>query len=367
MATDPNERVIRRAERPVAPRPEFAEALLTRLLAQLEPETGDSTTHAKETTMTTAIAIPGTAARPAIRPTRAGTERPAGHARRSWLLTHAATAALLLLTLVSGLFAFGTPRDWTPRSWGLFEQAPTGVENELIARADVATIPDFPVPFTGINRFTLAPGATLTSGPDSGYGDGLYLFVVEAGSVSLTADGPAELTTARDDRATPVANGAETVLVAGDRGVLWPGTAATWRNAGTQPAVVLNAAVGETVDSVPAEIESEDLVKSLAVVWPEFPASFAFHRLAFEPGASLPVADLPGLMMLAVDAGSLDVPLETGPDTPIRIRDFDAREGLVAGDWDIAPSESFHNSGTEPAVVYVLLAVSTGPPATPGP
>lgn len=359
MATDPVERVLRRAERPIDPRPEFAEALLTRLLAQLEPQTGSATTNAKEKTMTTAIELPGAVPRPVVRPARARAERPAGQARRSWLLTQVATAALLLLTLSSALISFSGPRNW---GW-IGRQSP-GVENELIARADVAMMPNFLLQFTGITRFTLAPGQLLTSGPESTYGDGVYLFLVEAGTVSLMADGPAELMAGGNDTATPMASGAEAILTAGDRGVLWPGTAATWRNDGPQPAVVLNAAVGEAVGDY--DLEEESLVRSMSIGWPEHPVSFAFHRLTFEPGASLPVAELPGLWVLGVDRGSLEIPLETGPDTPIRIRDFDASDGLVAGDWEIAPGEALHNSGPEPAVVYILLVESTGPPATPG-
>lgn len=363
MATDPIERAIRQAERPIDPRPEFAEALLTRLLAHLEPKPGDPTTDAKESTVTTQIAMPAGTGIPAPRPAWWRDTRHTGHKRRSWALTHLATAALLLLTLVSGLIAFGTPRDWTPRNWGLFTQSSPDVENELIGRAEVAAFPDYVTNFTGIVRLTLAPGQSLASGPDSIYGDGLYLFVVEAGSVSLTADGPAELTTGGNDTAAPMENGVESILVAGDRGVLWPGTAATWRNAGPQPAVVLHAAIGEAVGWF--DIEEDQLTRSLSFPWPTLPATFALHRLVFEPGASLPVADLPGLMMLGVDSGSLDVPLQAGPDAPIQIRSFGVDDPFLADAWKLAPGESFRNSGTEPVVVYVLLGESTGPPATP--
>jgi hypothetical protein len=190
--------------------------------------------------------------------------------------------------------------------------------------------------------------------------------MVESGALTLTADGRAELTPAGTDQATPLARGTDAVVPAGERGVLWPGTAGTWRNAGQEPVVVLNAAIGEATSGT-SEVESEEIFKSLSIGWPALPASFAFHRVTLAPGASLPVAALPGLWILGVDAGTLDVPLTTGAGTPARVRGFDAGDGLGVDTWSISAEGEFHNSSSEPAVVYVLLAESTAPPATPGP
>jgi hypothetical protein len=276
------------------------------------------------------------------------------------MLAAGATAALLLLTLASGLFAFGD----TP-TWSLFQQSTRGVENELIARAEVEITSDsFLNTFTGISRFTLAPGGILTSGPDSEYGIGVYLFEVESGSLTLTADGRAELLTGDTEVATPLASGAAGVMNAGDRGVLWPETKATWSNDGQEPVVVLIATAGEAVDSVVA-VEQVDLVKSFSTGWPEPPATFAFHRLTFEPDASLAVAELPGLLMLGVESGSLGVPLANADGTPARIREFRPNDGFVASDWTIQTDGEFHNSGSEGVVVYALLAEPANSPATP--
>ena len=352
MATDPIERLFRAADIPIEPRTEFSEALLSQLLDHLE---GDQPTNdGKETTMAKVIAMPPLAGTPGFSPTL----RP--WARPSFTLANFATAALLLLTLAGGLFAFGAPRNW-----GMFDESSPGVENELIARADVETLSDsFLNTFTGISRFTLEPGATLTSGPDSEYGDGVYLFEVESGSVTLTADGRAEMMTEESDQATPLASGTDVVLAAGDRGVLWPEVTATWRTDGPGPAVVLIAAAGEAVDSVVA-VDEVNLVKSFSTGWPELPATFAFHRLTFEPDASLPVVELPGLMMLAVETGSLGVPLANADGTPSRVREFRPGDGMIASDWTIAGDGELHNPGSEPVVVYALLAVSAETAATP--
>lgn len=160
------------------------------------------------------------------------------------------------------------------------------------------------------------------------------------------------------DQGTPMPDGATATLQAGDRGVIWPGTATTWRNDGHEPTVVLIAAAGELTESA-SEIDQIDLVKSFSIGWPEPPATFSFRRLTFEPGASLPVAEVPGLMMLAIASGEIDVPLSN------RDRTFGPLEGFVSSDWDLALDGDLRNSGSEPAVIYVLLGESTEPAATP--
>jgi hypothetical protein len=73
----------------------------------------------------------------------------------------------------------------------------------------------------------------------------------------------------------------------------------------------------------------------------------------------LAVAVLPGLMMIAIESGEIDVPLSN------RSRGFGPLEGFVASDWDLALDGDLHNSGSEPAVIYVLRGESTEPAATP--
>jgi hypothetical protein len=361
MATDPIERILRHADRPLKPRDAFADALLDRLLAQLEGTTESDV--AKEDSMTTEIAFPAPAiGRSAPRPAWWREARQAGHKRRGWVLTDLATAALLLLTIVSAFFAFGGPRSWafTGRS------TPQAVD-ELIARAEVTELGPYVSEYTGINRFVLDPGESVTLGPESEWGDALYLFLVESGTVGMTVDGPAVLGTGEEGAATSIASDAEVILTAGDRGAVQPGTPGTWRNAGSEPATLLEAPIGEAVDISSLGIEYKEVVYAHTIAWSQFPAVFALHRLTFEPGASLPVSDLPGLMMLGVDAGSLDVSLQTGQGTPTRTRDFDAGEGLRTDVWQIAPDGEFRNSGAEPAVVYALLGESAGSAATPTP
>jgi hypothetical protein len=48
-----------------------------------------------------------------------------------------------------------------------------------------------------------------------------------------------------------------------------------------------------------------------------------------------------------------------------RDRTFGPVEGFVSSDWDLALEGDLRNSGTEPAVIYVLLGESIEPAATP--
>ena len=359
MHPDPLDRLIQAAETPIDPRPQFADALLRTLLAQIEVDQSDR--EEEETTMHTAIATPPIAGSSSPRPFGWKKSHRTGARARSLLPSHLATAALLLLTLVGGLYAVAGGRNL-----GVLHQTSPSVENELIAGADVETMPDTRpamYTFTGISRFTLEPGETLESGPDTYYADGLYLFEVESGTLSIESTGPTELTTGGADQGTALPAGGNATLQAGDRGVLLPGALTTWRNDGQDPTVVIIAAAGEATSSS-SEVDQIDLVKSLTIGWPDPPATFAFRRLTFEPGASLPVADLPGLMLIAVNSGEIDVPLSNA-DGSTQDRGFGPLEGFVTTNWHLAPDGDLHNSGSEPAVIFVLTGESTlpAPPA----
>lgn len=360
MTSDPIERLLQAADCPIDPRPEFADELLETLLARLNDDSDK--TEERETAMSSVIAVPPMTDASERRPLPWRRPHAARSAGRSSVLGYASTAALLLLTLIGGLYAADAPRQW-----GLIGYEATGVENELIASADVESIPDdFHTTFIGISRLTLEPGETLDSGPDSSYGVGVYLFEVESGSVAIAATGQSELTPAGSNGGTPMAEGGETILEAGGRGVLWPGTATIWRNDGTEPVVVLIAAVGEAVDFDSVDPLEQVLVKSQSMDWPELPATFTLRRLTFDSGASFPVAELPGLLVLGVESGEIYVPL-ANLDGSTRDRSFGPRDGYVATDWTVAPDGDLRNSGSEPAIVYALLGESIGPAATPSP
>jgi hypothetical protein len=357
MERDPVERLLQAADTPREPRPQFADALLRTLLAQIDGD--QSEREGEKTTMNTAVVTPPVAG--SASPVSGWWwPRPAGNQKRSRVLSYLASAALLLLTLVGGLYAMGSPRDYL----GLLPQSSPDVENELIASAAVETMPDVlpgAFTYTGMSRFTLEPGESMEFGPDREYGDGVSLFEVEAGALSLESTGPTELMTGGSDQGTPLPDGANATLQAGDRGVLWPGTAATWRNDGQEPTVVLYAGAGELTNPVNYTVDEITLVKSMTIGWPDPPATFTFRRLTFEPGASLPAAEAPGLMLLAVASGEIDVSLDNGDRT------FGPVDGtkFVAENRHLAPDGDLRNSGSEPAVVYVLLGESTEPAATP--
>jgi hypothetical protein len=361
MHPDPLDRLIQAAETPIDPRTEFADALLHDLLAQLEVD--QSERAEKETTVNTAIATSPMSGNPSPRLVGRKTAHRIDSPRRSFLLSHLATAALLLLTIVGGLYAVGTPGNLS-----LLRQSSPSVDNVLIASADVETMPETGLAnltYTGIARFTLEPGESMDSGPASYYGDGVYLFEVEAGVLSLASNGPTELLVGGSKQGTRVSEGANATLQTGDRGVIWPGVATTWRNDGQVPTVVLIAGAGEATNTA-SEFDLIDLVKSSTMRWPEPPVMFTFRRLTFEPGASLPIKDLPGLMMIAVATGEIDVPISYADGTTSD-RGFGPLEGFVVTNWHLATDGDLHNSGSESVVIYVLAGESTVPAATPAP
>jgi hypothetical protein len=358
MTSDHVERLIQAADAPLEPRRQFADDLLDHLLEQLT--VAQSGNEGETTDMSTAIAFPANSGTLTPSPSEIKPSTSIGPARKPTVMTLLATAALLVLALVGGLYAAGVPLNAV-----LINQSSPGVENELIAQAEAETDEsDYSTTFTGISRIVIEPGESLESGPDTYYGDGLFLFEVESGTLAIESVGAVEFLIDGADRGTPMPEGGDGDLKAGDRAVLWPETVTTWRNDGSESAVILIAAVGEVTETA-SDVDQVDLVKSFSAIWPEPPATYSLHRLTFESGASLPVAELPGLMMIGVDSGEIGVPLSNGEGNPDRERSFDSREGFVVSDWDLAETGDLRNSGSEPAVIYVLLGESIDMQATP--
>jgi sugar lactone lactonase YvrE len=125
MASDPVERLLGGIDRPLSPRPEFAEALLDRLLVELERETdriGDASDPSQMDTMSD-----GTERLPAF--PRPGVPLPAwpgGPRRWERPLAFLATAALVVLTLMSSYLAFGPGRPGRQADNGTFLPAIRG-------------------------------------------------------------------------------------------------------------------------------------------------------------------------------------------------------------------------------------------------
>jgi hypothetical protein len=348
--SDSIERWVQSVEISIQPRSDFEKALLARLLTELDGQSHEDVPT--EGTMESSL----TQVPDLNRPLAAVRESPASGEPGAWLqanfISYVAIAAVMVIALAGGLIA-----TVSPRHSGLVTTSTPEVEVEVISSAWIESIPDtYTQTYTGIDRIILASGQQLESGPDTAYGDGVYLFKVEAGPVYVTFDGSAAVKAGGASNATPVASTEEVSLQAGDTGIIWPGTMAIWRNDGTQPVVVLNAAIGEAVD-VQIDYEQETILKSLTIGWPQLPATFSFLRLTFAPGASLSAEDLPGLMLLAPEDGEVTVPLLNADGTS-RDRSFTPGDGFVASDWNLDTNGQFSNSGTNSVIVYVLLGQS---------
>lgn len=354
MATDPVARLLEAVDHPIAPRAAFAEALLDRLLAELEGGPGPAR-RPQEAPMTDATSVRFPSSVPLRSAPEANRAAIAGRPRRA--MAHLAFAALLLLTLGSAFIAFGG------RQWGATPAPAPGGVDQLLVRASSSTPPTSTGRWTGIERLTIAPGTTLAVGPGAEYVEGIFLFVVESGAVEFEAEGDAGYVRAKDpaDRIAPIAPGETAALTVGDRGFVPSRVFAQWRNVGTEPAVLLDGSLAAT-DTGSAEGQ-RSLVATYGLAWPEPAVGLELHRVSLEPGAELPSGALPGLALLYVDAGEIEVSLGTAAAP--RTRAFAEGEGMVAAQWDLRADGVLRNSADQPTVLFVLTMIPAAPPATP--
>ena len=92
------------------------------------------------------------------------------------------------------------------------------------------------------------------------------------------------------------------------------------------------------------------------------PAEATVQRLTLAPGAELAVRDMPGLELVYVEAGALDVVFDKGGTltAPERVRTISAGAGTET--FGRTPERAvLANRGTEPVV---LLTASVIPPST---
>jgi hypothetical protein len=298
-----------------------------------------------------------------------------------WTLAQLATAALVLLTVVSGFVALqGSLRMTGPRQPGVIIPAidrssaipPEGSSHEVLLRATLEQMP----PAGGTHqlamyRVQLAPGTTEHAGSQADTGVGHDLFTVEAGQVTVDADGPVILTRAvAGPAATPtsVPPGTAVVLDVGDQLLAPSGVTFRRRNDDSTPATLLGYSFGNIGESVhtwsnPAGVTYvHGFPFTLPSEFPALPAEVTVRRLTLAPGAELAVRDLHGLELVYVEAGALDLvyaKAET-PATPERA--FTIRAGSGTETFGRTPEKALlANRGAEP---LVLLTASVVPSDT---
>jgi len=189
-------------------------------------------------------------------------------------------AALLILT---GSSSAQTPAA-TPASGPLMQAT-----LDQTAPDNLATI--------GITRTIFETGGTLRVVT----GTGPAISWVESGEVTLVPDAEAPQPIIVRADATPDSgtNGSEFVVVEGDGFVLAPGTTATLRNNGPEPAVVLDlVSAPDTVRELGDGV-SQVVVMSTEATLPAAPVLVTFSLVTLDPGGHLTLPPEPAVSIYA--------------------------------------------------------------------
>ena len=299
-----------------------------------------------------------------------------------------ATAALVVLTLVGGFVALrGLPQlmgpDQRPLIIPALDSTPEhvlpsdAITDDIVLRATLETLGEMPSSAAAhqltLNRYQLAPGAVQPVGNQENTGVGLNLFTVEAGQVTIEADAPVLVTRAdanSADAPSQVAPGTAIVLEVGDQLYAPSGVSFSRRNDGSDPATVLEFSISSIGDiwrtmTMPAGVTFDNgLPWELLTMFPTVPAEATVHRLTLEPSAELALRDLPGLELVYVEAGTLDLVFDKGGSlgTPERVRTLSAGGGTET--FGRSPERAvLANRGTEPLVLLTASVVPLSEPA----
>jgi mannose-6-phosphate isomerase-like protein (cupin superfamily) len=169
-----------------------------------------------------------------------------------------------------------------------------------------------PLLWASLHRTSFAPGAVEEFGVAGATGEGLDLFTVESGQITVEAEGPMILwraPVAPDAEPATLPAGSTVVLNAGDQLFVPAGAPFRRRNDGADPAVVFGFQITQLeVTHYPGEVTNVRVMPDKVLnAAPPAPAAMSLHRLRLRPGTSLSMLDLPGLQMLYVEEGSLDL------------------------------------------------------------
>jgi hypothetical protein len=300
-------------------------------------------------------------------------------------LTYLATAALVLLSLIGGFVAIrGSLRLLGPENPAVVIPAiddtpgrvlPAGViADDILLRKTMEPMPSSEgPPQISLNRYRLAPGAVQPAGAQADTGVGPDLFTVESGQITVEADGSVFLTRAANAATapSPVPAGTAIVLDVGDQLYAPGGVSLHRRNDGSAEATILDLSIGTIGNQWRTAIRGgvtydsgfpyfKTLTTSSAL-----PAEATVRRLTLAPGAELPVRDLPGLELVYVETGVLDL-VYARAETPLTPEQtFAIRAGSGAEAFGRTPDRAvLANRGAEPVVILTasVMPNSAGAP-----
>jgi mannose-6-phosphate isomerase-like protein (cupin superfamily) len=288
---------------------------------------------------------------------------PSSHGRFLSLL---AAAALVALTLVGTLVAVRGPQrllgqEERPVNIPAISGAPnaTTVMETLVTEWPAAD----PLLWATLRREILAPGAVEEFGVAGVTGDSLDLFIVESGQLTVEAEGPTFLWRAGDDpggEPTALPAGSTIVLESGDH-LFIPVGAPSWRrNDAGEPAVFMGFQMTQQeVLLHPAGVTSNRVEPDKVLnAPPQAPATLGLHRLRLLPGERLSLLALPGLQMLHVEEGTLDLmgARRLGDLAPESWKSVPAGQGMAHFDSTTALA----NGGIDPVTVLIVTIEPVG-------
>jgi sugar lactone lactonase YvrE len=227
------------------------------------------------------------------------------------------------------------------------------------------TIDEIPADASGaeVDRDPLAPGDTWQVGTEASNGVGPMLYRVETGSVTLHADGPVQLTRAGGQRATEIAKDTNVVLNSGDIAYLRSGVAGEWHNAGTAPAMLLDAGINTNGSS--ATILQTSPISAWPITPPGAPAQLTVRQITLAPGARLPNGPAPGLTLVGADSGTLTIVWAARDAPTIATGSAQLPQGSSM-DVNTATyvAKELRNDSSEPLTLLVMTVVPVEPRAT---
>jgi hypothetical protein len=297
-------------------------------------------------------------------------------------IAYFATAALLVLSLVGGFVALGGSQrlmssDQRPLIIPAIDRAPESVRpseavtDDIVLRATWETLGQMPSSRAqhqlALGRSRLAPGAVQSVGSQEDTGVGLYMFTVEAGQVTVEADAPVLVTRAEANQETapsPVSPGTAIVLEVGDQLYAPSGVSFRRRNDGSTPAILLDFSLSSVGDNyfdrtMPSGVTDDaGFLSKLLTTFPAVPAEATVHHRTLAPGAELALRDLPGLELVYVESGTLDLVIDKGGTlgTPEQVRTLSAGNGTDA--FGRTPDRAvLANRGDEPLVILTASVV----------
>ena len=239
---------------------------------------------------------------------------------------------------------------------------PASPGDGILLQGTFDTLPDRAA-WVGTERTTLQPGATWDLNVTGSASKGPRLFLVEAGALEVTADGPLQVTRAGSTTPVAASPGVEITLHEGDRGVAPSGTIVQWRNTGDAPTTVLDAWIDTLgIPTLPPGVSQVGLVSRWPIESLAAPVLLTVQQLTIGPGTHLAPATIPGLQGLYVESGTLHVQDSDEGGTPPG--DFTMPAGATRvfggpGYHEVPPSWTVSSADAD----FVTLIVLTLAPA----